>query len=136
MCICAKVGAQSYQTIIRDCGQPLGKMSAEPAPADEIPSYIIEGIDRQDQETLAAIEEYARRRREHLTALEERSLEDDDLADAGEEIVDVDESSDGTVVIKKIRCGKDCGGCPHGPYKYIVTREGDSLNWEYKGPVD
>ena len=55
--------------------------------------------------------------------------------DPGEEIVDTEDTDGGTVVIKKVPCGKDCSGCPHGPYKYVVTREGESLNWEYKGPV-
>jgi hypothetical protein len=39
-------------------------------------------------------------------------------------------------VIKKVPCGKDCAGCPHGPYKYIVSREDNTLNWRYEGPVD
>jgi hypothetical protein len=53
-----------------------------------------------------------------------------------EELLEVEKSEAGTVVIKKIPCGKDCGGCPHGPYKYVVSREGDDLNWEYKGRVE
>jgi len=59
-----------------------------------------------------------------------------DAIDAGEQIVDVDDAEGGTVVIKKVPCGKDCGGCPHGPYKYVVRRERDSLEWEYKGPAE
>jgi hypothetical protein len=108
----------------------------EPTPTDEIPVYIVDGIDRQDVETLAAIEEYVRARREHLETLEARDLDEDELADAGEDVVDVTDAEGGTVVIKKVPCGKDCGGCPHGPYKYIVRREGDSLTWEYKGPAE
>jgi len=108
----------------------------EPTPADKIPAYVVDGIDRQDVETLEAIEEYARARREHLEALEERDLAQDELADAGEDLVDVEDTDSGTVVIKKVPCGKDCDGCPHGPYKYIVRREGDSLSWEYDGPAD
>jgi len=118
------------------CFQLLGKMSAEPTPPEEIPAYIVEGIDRQDQETLAAIEVYARERREHLEAIERRNLDEEDLADSDEELLDVEENEGGTVVIKKVPCGKDCGGCPHGPYRYIVLREGGDLNWEYKGPVE
>ncbi|MCD2201655.1 hypothetical protein LPA44_17475 [Halobacterium sp. KA-4] len=57
----------------------------------------------------------------------------------GESIEAVEESSGGTVVIKKVSCGKDNCKCQsgelHGPYKYIVRRQGDSLDWEYKGPV-
>jgi len=108
-------------------------MTAEPTPPERIPNYIVEGTDRQDQETLAAIERYARRRREHLDALEDQDLDEAELADEGEELVDIENDEDGAVVIKKIPCGKDCGGCPHGPYKYVVTREGSELNWDYRG---
>ena len=111
-------------------------MSVEPRPPDVIPAYIVEGIDRQDTETLVAIEQYARERREYLKTLESREITAKDLADPEEELVDVEESAEGTVVIKKVPCGKDCGGCPHGPYKYVVNREGESLNWEYKGRVE
>jgi len=110
-------------------------MPAKPVPPEQIPTYIVEGIDRQDQATLEAIEQYARERREYLDALETQALDEADLADEGEELVDVEDDETGTVVIKKVPCGKDCGGCPHGPYKYVVTREGDSLNWDYRGPV-
>lgn len=68
-------------------------------------------------------------------ALEARELSEDDLAGDGEEVVDVEDSDTGTVVIKKVPCGKDCDGCPHGPYKYVVRRDGDALNWDYKGPA-
>jgi len=108
----------------------------EPTPSDEVPTYIVDGLDRQDAATLEEIEEYARARRGHLEALEERDLDGDELADAGKEVVDVEDTDSGTVVIKQVPCGKDCGGCPHGPYKYIVHRDGDSLTWEYEGPAD
>ncbi len=114
----------------------LGKMDTDPTPPEEIPVYIIEGIDRQDQETLAAIEAYARERRRYLDAAEQRDLEEEDLTDSDEELLEVEESGRGTVVIKKVPCGKDCSGCPHGPYKYVVSREGNELNWEYKGRVE
>ena len=32
--------------------------------------------------------------------------------------------------------GKECNGCPHGPYEYRVHREGKDLKWEYIGPVE
>lgn len=108
----------------------------EPTPDEAIPAYVVNGIDRQGITTLKAIEEYARKRREFLTALEAQELDEDNLADPGEEVVDVKDKEGGTVVIKKVPCGKDCGGCPHGPYKYVVSRDGDSLNWEYKGRVN
>lgn len=108
----------------------------EPEPPADLPAYVVDGIDRQDREALEAIEEYARARREYLDAVEAADLEADDLADENEELVDVEDSDGGTVVIKKVPCGKDCDGCPHGPYKYVVRRDGETLDWEYKGRVD
>jgi len=67
---------------------------------------------------------------------EAAELEADELADSDEELVDAEDTDGGTVVIKKVPCGKQCDGCPHGPYKYVVTRDGGSLNWEYKGAVE
>ena len=107
-----------------------------PSAPDDIPAYVRDGIDRQDPETLAAIVEYCEARREYLErelTAEDLAAEEDGLVEDDEELVDVDEDSAGTIVVKRVPCGKDCGGCPHGPYKYRVSREGDSLNWEYLG---
>ena len=109
---------------------------SEPTPAGTIPTYVVDGIDRQDAETLHAIEQYARERREYLNAIEAAEIEANELADTGEELINTEDTDAGTVVIKMVPCGKDCGGCPHGPYKYIVTREGDTLNWDYRGLVE
>lgn len=38
-----------------------------------------------------------------------------------------------TTVQKLVDCGKNCGGCPHGPYTYNVRFEGDTMYWEYAG---
>lgn len=35
-----------------------------------------------------------------------------------------------------IKCGKNCSGCPHGPYWYRYRREGDRLKKEYVGKGD
>lgn len=111
-------------------------MPAKPVLPKRIPTYIVDGIDRQDQETLEAIEQYARERREYLDALEDQTLDEEELAEEDEELVDIEDDETGTIVEKKIPCGKDCSGCPHGPYRYIVTREGDTLNWDYRGRVE
>jgi len=39
----------------------------------------------------------------------------------------------GSIVIKKVPCGKHCRGCPHGPYAYRVYRENGKLRWKYLG---
>ncbi len=129
-------GLLSYQTLLCVSLRLLGKMPEPPTPAELIPTYIVDGLDRQDRETLAAVEQYTRHRREYLRAVEQQDIDEEELTEEPEELVDIEESSDGTIVIKKVPCGKDCAGCPHGSYKYIVSREGDSLNWRYEGPVD
>jgi len=39
----------------------------------------------------------------------------------------------GTHIVKLIPCGKQCRGCPHGPYAYQVTRVGGRQVWKYLG---
>jgi len=60
--------------------------------------------------------------------------------DKGKSAEAVEESSNRTVVIKKVSCSKDGCKCQqaelHGPYKYIVWRWSDSLKWKYEGPVN
>lgn len=110
-------------------------MPSKPPAPDEIPQYIVDGLHRQDKQSLAAIEDYATALREHIEAQEAEPLDETDLAEENEELVDVEDSDGGTVVIKKVPCGKNCSGCPHGPYRYTVQRVEGKLEWEYKGPV-
>jgi len=42
-------------------------------PPDDIPGYIPDGIARQDRETMTAIEDYVRARREYLGTLAAQS---------------------------------------------------------------
>jgi hypothetical protein len=35
-----------------------------------------------------------------------------------------------------VRCGKGCGGCPHGPYWYAYWREGGKVKKRYVGKGD
>jgi len=111
-------------------------MPSEPPAPDSIPQYIVDGLQRQDKHSLAAIEQYAAELREYRVQQEQEQIDESELADESEELVDVEEESGGTTVIKKVPCGKNCSGCPHGPYKYIVERQGGSLEWEYIGPVE
>ena len=39
--------------------------------------------------------------------------------------------SGGCIIVKLVKCGKVCSGCPHGPYAYHVYRG----NWTYLGKV-
>jgi hypothetical protein len=111
-------------------------MEQEPPPPDGVPKYVSEGVDRQDADSLRVLIDYCEARLEYIEAQADRDLDEDDLADQGEEIVDVEETEAGTKVVKKVPCGKDnCSSCPHGPYEYRVHREGDSVKWDYVGAV-
>ena len=112
-------------------------MSTErPTPPTGLPAYVTDPIERQNPDTLETVREYVDELLAYHRALEAQDLEDDGLADGSEEIVDVEENEGGTIVVKKVPCGKDCDGCPHGPYKYVVRRNGDTLEWEYKGKAE
>ena len=39
----------------------------------------------------------------------------------------------GSIISKLVPCGKNCNGCPHGPYLYKVYRVKGKLVWEYLG---
>ena len=102
----------------------------EPDVPESLPHYVVEGVERQDDD---ALRELAQWDEELADYREQRPIK----ADEDEEIVEVeeDEGGTGTTVIKKVPCGKDCDGCPHGPYEYTVHREGKKLVWEYEGPA-
>ncbi|WP_336328499.1 DUF6788 family protein [Halovenus sp. HT40] len=111
-------------------------MPEKPRAPDGLPKYLREGIPKQSSEDLRAVQDWI----DDLIEYRQDVSPDDIEAGDGESIEAVEESSSGgTVVIRKNTCGsKGCkcqSGDLHGPYKYVVTRDGDSLNWEYKGPV-
>jgi hypothetical protein len=41
--------------------------------------------------------------------------------------------SGGSLVAKLVPCGKNCSGCPHGPYLYRVVKVEGKLHWIYLG---
>jgi len=107
----------------------------QPDPPDSIPKYIREGVERQDVQTLQAIATWATQLAEWQESVDVDEIESD--LDDEEKIDDVvEDTGGGTLVEKMVPCGKDCGGCPHGPYTYRVTRSGDSLDWEYLGKTE
>ncbi len=106
--------------------------TTQPAePPNGVPKTIIKGMQRQDEETLVDLIAYAKDLIDHL----ERPP--DELADEGEEVVateDVEDRENWTRVVKRVPCGKNCSGCPHGPYLYLVRRKNvDKLEWRYVG---
>lgn len=103
----------------------------KPIPPESIPKYVCEGVENQDASTLREIAAWAEELADYR---EQRPIE----VDEDEELVEVgdDDGPAGTPVIKKVPCGKECNGCPHGPYEYRAKRQGKDLDWEYIGPVD
>jgi hypothetical protein len=42
----------------------------------------------------------------------------------------------GSIVARYVKCGKEgCRKCPHGPYYYLVWKEGGKTRWKYLGKV-
>ena len=102
-------------------------------PPDSLPKYLSKGIPKQNDETLREIQSWI----DELLEYRNHPLEEDEVVDSGEKIEDVEQSSKGTVVVKKVPCGKDnCSTCPHGPYKYLYYREGDKVKSDYLGKAE
>jgi len=107
-------------------------MTNGPQPPEEVPDYVVEPLQRQDIESLRKVQSYL----EDLVEVREQEPDLEEEIDESEEIVEKEESDGYTRVIKKVPCGKNCSGCPHGPYEYHVTWNGKSLDWEYKGKIE
>lgn len=110
-------------------------MTTRPSPPTQLPKYLAEGVPKQDDDTLRALREWIDELLDYRRDVAAERIE----AAEDEAIEDVQESSAGTVVIKKVSCGKENCKCRrgalHGPYEYVVRRKGDSLEWDYRGPV-
>lgn len=106
---------------------------SSPAPPDQIPDYIRDGVGRQDPSTLRAIADYASQLADEQERVSLAEIEE--TLKQGESIVTVARNGEGTIVEKLIPCGKNCSGCPHGPYRYRVFRDDGTLRTDYLGPV-
>lgn len=97
-----------------------------PQPPDLLPNYLVDGIGKQDRETLSAMREYI----DELVEWMDQPVEDDKLPDEAEPVDDDDDSRRGTVVMEKVTCGDETCKClregkKHGPYKYLYYRQSD-----------
>lgn len=108
-----------------------GPDSEPPEPPDEVPQYIADGLGRQDADDLEHVIEYAR----DLLAYRRSAPSKEEVMDTDGEVIDTEQKDNYTEVIKKVECGKDCSGCPHGPYVYRVRYAPGGLKWEYRGPL-
>ncbi|ADE05263.1 MULTISPECIES: hypothetical protein [Haloferax] len=103
----------------------------KPDAPERIARYILDGLDRQDAETLREIATHA----ENLAAWKEAKAETE--LEEGEDIVREDSAEDSSlpddvpkkagVVVKTINDNQ---------YYYYQWREGDQVKSKYKGPVN
>lgn len=126
----------------------------EPERPDDVPKYVLDPLDRQDADTLHRVQEYLEARASWLRErertppapeeivddqepLEEsEAIEPEDLSEDVQEELDALEVPGVTIQKQKRNCGKNCDGCPHGPYLYAYYREGTTLKSKYLGAAD
>jgi len=93
-----------------------------------IPKTVRQSLERQDlsvlRETLNLIE--------HLIREKEGSLKPEEPP-SRREVLEVKESGSVTYRLELVSCGKNCKGCPHGPYWYGYWREGGRTRSKYIG---
>lgn len=111
-------------------------MASRPPPPESLANYLADGVPKQDDDQLRALAAWIDDLLEYRHDVDPDEIE----AEPDEVVQEVDDTSEGTVVIKKVSCGKDGCKCQHGelhgPYKYVVRRQGADLTWEYRGPVE
>jgi len=103
-----------------------------PEPPASIPQYILDGLDRQDAQTLEEISRYAEDLAAAKAAQAEAELEDGDEEVVREDSEDVDDLPDdvptkASVVVKEINSNR---------YYYYQWREGSKVKSKYKAPVN
>ena len=93
-----------------------------------IPKTIIHSLEHQDLSVLCEIRDLV----EHLIKESGKPLLAEDLPD-DREVLDVQTTGCITYRLEKVSCGKNCKGCPHGPYWYGYWREGGKTHSKYIG---
>lgn len=106
------------------------EQSTRPDAPDDIAQYILDGLDRQDAESLRSIADHA----EELAAWKEakaaEEVEEEDVVredSAGDDDRPDDVPAKASVVVKEINNNR---------YYYYQWREGSSVKSQYKGPVE
>lgn len=111
----------------------MGDSTEQPDPPADLPEAVVsalQGLDAHDlRETVAYAQELLQVHHDPTEGIEPAP---------GEEIVEITEYPEYTVVVKREPCGKDCEECPHGPYVYHVTRERrpdgtEHFHWSFIG---
>jgi hypothetical protein len=108
----------------------------QPTVPDSLPTYLAEGLPKQDTATLREIQTYV----EALIEYRTQPVEADELPENADPVDDPDGVGKGTVVKEKVKCGDDSCKCSsgnpdakHGPYLYRYYREGGTMKSEYLG---
>jgi hypothetical protein len=93
-----------------------------------IPKSIIRSLARQDLSVLCEI-------RDHVERLisERRKPPLAEELPGEREVLEVRTSGSTTYRLERVSCGKNCKGCPHGPYWYGYWREGGKTRSKYVG---
>jgi hypothetical protein len=106
-----------------------------PTAPPTLPTYLAEGLPKQDDETLQDARNYiddllaAREQPQQEPVTEDELLGDADL---------IENNSSGAIYLEYRTCGDETcscmsGGDKHGPYKYRAYRDGDTVRREYLG---
>ena len=110
--------------------------SERPTPPEGLPEEIVSDLNRLTAEelhkTIVHAQELLQSASTHRSPVEPKP---------GDDVVRVTEHEGYTEVVKWVRCGEDCGDCPHGPYLYHVTEEpqpegGEKQHWTFIGEVN
>jgi len=106
--------------------------TSEPDPPDDVAQYILDGLDRQDADSLRRIAAYAERLADARELQAEAELGDDADEVVREHSEDLDDLPDdvpgkASVVVKEINDNR---------YEYYQWREGSRVKSKYKAPVN
>jgi hypothetical protein len=93
-----------------------------------IPKTIRQSLERQDISVLREISSLI----EDLIREKENPPKPDELPHR-QEVLEIRESGSVTYRLERVSCGKNCKGCPHGPYWYGYWREGGRTRSKYIG---
>jgi len=108
-------------------------MTDKPVPPASLPDYLADGVPKQDEATLKELRTWIDDLLEYRQGIDVEEI----ASGEDEEIREIEQTSRGARVVKKVPCGKEsCTTCPHGPYAYRVSRKGGEVVWDYQGPVD
>jgi len=93
-----------------------------------ISQSIRRALERQNLSELQEIKDLV----ERLISERQNPPEEEDLP-SNREILKTHTFGSVTYRLEKVSCGKNCKGCPHGPYWYGYWREGGKTHSKYIG---